>query len=96
MTKTLSLAVVFMLAHLGGVAKGEEIPEISSLVREQVSASVAALDRAGRVDAMTLPKSWDLTQIHVRVQGIFGIKVPVLASFEVVPEVELVWKYTAK
>ena len=35
---------------------------------------------------------WRLGEIHVRVQGSVGIAVPVFVSFEVLPEVELVWK----
>jgi hypothetical protein len=99
------LKVVFLSSFLAAPSAHawREIPDLTKFVAQEVSTMSRAVEESGMRQAGLVQEasalsasddrpSYYFRQFMVRVRTFAGFSVPWLVSFEVVPEVELVWQ----
>lgn len=83
------IASLVLLAAISQAKSSNSLPELTQYLKSEVESAYTALDQAAPGDA---EEAYFLRRWMVRVQAPFGIKVPWVAKFQIVPEVELVWQ----
>jgi hypothetical protein len=69
--------------------RAEEIPELTRFVAQEIQTMSRAVDGPRQAEDQGI--AFYFRQFMVRVRASVGIEVPWIASFAIVPEVELVW-----
>ena len=79
---------IFLFVLFPCLAQADALPELTKQISRELKAHVAASASPshGKIE------SWFFRNIYLRLQGSAGIRVPWIATFEIVPEVELVWQ----
>lgn len=81
--------IVLPMLPMNLVRAGDSLPELTRYLKAELESASRSLDVAGEAVA---DEAYFLRRWMVRVQAPFGIKVPWVAKFQIVPEVELVWQ----
>ena len=81
--------IVLSIVPMNQVGAADSLPELTRYLKAELESASRALDEA---DDTAVNEAYFLRRWLVRVQAPFGIKVPWVAKFQIVPEVELVWQ----
>ncbi|HEY8280364.1 MAG TPA: hypothetical protein VIH99_12120 [Bdellovibrionota bacterium] len=84
---------VMVLGILGSAlpAQAREIPGLTRFVSQEISTMSRAVEGSSAGGEATEGPDYFFKRFMVRVRASMGFDVPWIASFQVVPEVELVW-----
>lgn len=89
--KFVSLVFVALLSIVSLCASADSLPQLTQYLQSEIAHSSQALSKP--VGGLASDQEeFFLRRWLVRLQASFGIEVPWIASFQIVPEVELVWQ----
>ncbi len=93
MNLTKRLFSIFFLSSclLMSPAYADELPELTRFLREKIETANQSL-RHKAVGPASLSDSYVLRYWYLRLQALIGVDVPWIASFQIVPEVELMFE----
>jgi len=72
-------------------SNADQLPELTGFLREQIKTAHQSL-REKPVGSTILTENYVLRNWYLRLRAIVGIDVPWIASFQIVPEVELMFE----
>ncbi len=87
----LILAAFLVLAPLQSQATSDTLPGLTSFLRTEISKSAKAL-QAGQRTSLATGDEYFFRRWFIRLQALVGVEVPWIASFTIVPEVELIFE----
>jgi hypothetical protein len=79
-----------------GNARAESIPELTAFFQNQIAGADAALENSTPAGAQpanaSFDEDWYYRRFWMRVRAPVGITVPWIATFQIIPEVEMLWE----
>ena len=82
---------ILLSLHLALTAQATPVQRLRRLVDTEVSRVAEQLDRDDTVTIDGTAQQWSLRNLYLRLQATIGIQLPLVASLQMVPQIELVW-----
>ena len=90
-----SLILVILLSTSASSSFASVMPDWVQFIDEEVTSASIALEQAApetEATASCIEEEFYLRRFWMRVRAKVGIQIPVLAKFEVIPEIEMLWE----